>query len=70
MAALPDLDLAAEANDVCVQSVPGAVFVRLRHVEADDVVRRMFVELTLPEAREFVRELAVSIRQAERALRD
>ena len=68
MTVSPSVDFAAEANEACVQAVPGAVFLRLRRTEADTVVRRMFVELTLPEARELARELHECIRQAERRL--
>jgi len=62
------IDFAAEANEACVQAVPGAVFLRLRRIEADTVVRRMFVELTLSEARELAGELQAGIRQAERRM--
>ena len=69
MPTIPAVDLAAEANETCVQAVPGAVFLRLRRTESDTVVRRMFVELTLQEARDLRRELLLCIRQAELGLR-
>lgn len=64
----PVVDFAAEANETCVQAVPGAVFLRLRHTEGDFVARRMFVEMTPHEARELVRDLQTCINQAERRL--
>lgn len=69
MTAAPVIDLAAEANETCVQAVPGAVFLRLRRTEGKAVVRRMFIELTPGEARDLARDLQASVRQAERPLR-
>jgi hypothetical protein len=69
MTASPVIDLAAEANEACVQPVPGAVFLRLRRTEGDKVVRRMFIEMTPQEARDLARDLQAGIRQAERPLR-
>jgi 3-mercaptopyruvate sulfurtransferase SseA len=69
MPALPVIGLAAEANEACVQAVPGAVFLRLRRTESDTVVRHMFVEMTLTEARELAADLHACIRQAETRLR-
>ncbi len=69
MTAVPVIDLAAEANGACVQAVPGAVFLQLRRAEGATVVRRMFIEMTLHEARDLARDLNASICQAERFLR-
>lgn len=69
MTTSPVIDLAAEASEACVQAAPGAVFVQLRRTEGDRVVRRMFVEMTLQEARELAGDLQACIRQAERSLR-
>ena len=63
------VDLDTEANEICVQAIPGAVFLRLRHTEDGTVVRRMFVEMNVPEARELVDELLDCVRQAERRQR-
>jgi hypothetical protein len=52
------IDTHAEASHVSVQAVPGAVFLRLRREFDGEVFRRMFVELTLEEARELHCELA------------
>ena len=65
----PVIDFSAEANEVCVQAVPGAVFLRLRRAEGEAVVRRMFIEMTPQEARDLVRELQASVRVAERRMR-
>lgn len=65
----PVIDLAAEANEACVQPVPGAVFLQLRRTEGDTVVRRMFIELTVQEARDLARDLRTGISHAERPLR-
>lgn len=46
----PFLDLDTEASVVSVQAVPGAVFLRLKRDHSDGSARRMFVELTVPEA--------------------
>lgn len=69
MTASPVIDFAAEASEACVQSAPGAVFLQLRRTEGDRVVRRMFVELSLQEARELAGDLQACIHQAERRLR-
>jgi hypothetical protein len=66
MSVSPAIDLTAEADEACVQAVPGAVFVRLRRRLAEQSVRRMFVELTPQEARRLARDLQACIRQAER----
>ncbi|HEX5326874.1 MAG TPA: hypothetical protein VFW75_09420 [Acetobacteraceae bacterium] len=58
-APVPDLD--AEASQVSVQPVPGAVFVRLRQQRADGSVRRMFAEMTIREAVALRRELDACI---------
>ncbi|MGH7154548.1 MAG: hypothetical protein ACREF3_11535 [Acetobacteraceae bacterium] len=62
----PITDLEAEAQQVAVQAVPGAVFLRLRRQSADGSIRRMFVELTIDEATFLRRELDASIRAATR----
>lgn len=69
MTALPVIDLAAEASEACVQAVPGAVFLHLRRTEGERVVRRMFVEMSLQEARELAGDLQAGIHLAERRLR-
>ena len=69
MSTSPVIDLNSEANEACVQAVPGAVFLRLRRLDAGAVVRRMFVEMTPRQARAFARELQSCIRRAERELR-
>jgi len=51
------IDTHAEASHISVQAVPGAVFIRLRREQAGEVFRRMFVELSVEEARELRREL-------------
>ena len=63
----PLVDHEAEAQQVTVQAVPGAVFLRLRRESSDGSVRRMFVELTIDEATFLRRELDASIRAAVRA---
>jgi len=62
---IPVVDLIAEASEACVQAVPGAVFLRLRHMQDNTVLRRMFVEMTPNEARLLVDDLQVCIEQAE-----
>lgn len=52
---LPELD--AEASQVSVQAVPGAVFLRLRRDRNDGTVRRMFIELGVGDALALRREL-------------
>lgn len=46
----PSLDLDTEASVISVQAVPGAVFLRLKRDQSNGSARRMFVELTIPEA--------------------
>lgn len=60
----PLTDLETEAQQVAVQAVPGAVFLRLRRENANGSIRRMFVELTIEEATFLRRELDASIRIA------
>jgi hypothetical protein len=55
--AAPVLDLDTEANALSIQAVPGAVFLRLKRERADGTARRMFVELTVPQALALRREL-------------
>ncbi len=69
MTATPVIDLAAEASEVCVQPAPGSVFLHLRRTEGNRVVRRMFLEMTLQEARELAGDLELCIRQSELRLR-
>ncbi len=60
----PVIDLDAEADQISVQAVPGAVFVRLRRERLDGSIRRMFVEMTVGEALALGRELESCTRQA------
>jgi hypothetical protein len=53
----PVLDLEAEAQQISVQAVPGAIFFRLRREREDGTIRRMFIEMTIGEAIAFSREL-------------
>lgn len=59
--AVPTIDLDTEANQVSVQAVPGAVFIRLRRERPDGSVRRMFAELSIGEAIALRRELEACI---------
>ena len=52
---LPELD--GEADQVSVQAVPGAVFLRLRRDRGDGTARRMFIELGIGDALALRREL-------------
>jgi len=63
----PVIDVDAEANQVSVQAVPGAVFLRLRRDRPDGTVRRMFAELSVGEAMAIRRELDACIRAAAAA---
>ena len=54
---VPTIDVDAEANQISVQPVPGAVFVRLRRDRPDGTARRMFVELSVGEAIALRRQL-------------
>ena len=58
---VPTIDVDAEANQISVQAVPGAVFVRLRRDRPDGTARRMFVELSVGEAIALRRELDACI---------
>ncbi len=58
---VPVIDIDAEANQVSVQAVPGAVFVRLRRDRPDGTARRMFVELSVREAMALWREIDACI---------
>jgi hypothetical protein len=60
----PVLDNDAEADQVSVQAVPGAVFLRMRRECADGSIRRMFLEMTPSEAVLLYCELQVMIRVA------
>ncbi|CAH2600205.1 conserved protein of unknown function [Rhodovastum atsumiense] len=66
MTVAPIFDFDAEANEACVQAVPGAVFLRLRRNVGGDILRRMFVEMTPQQARALSRDLQSCIRKAER----
>ncbi len=57
----PVIDVEAEAEQIAVQAVPGAVFVRLRREREDGSIRRMFVEMTVGEALGLRRELDTCI---------
>ena len=61
---VPTIEVDAEANQISVQAVPGAVFVRLRRDRPDGTARRMFVELSVGEAIALRRELDACIRAA------
>jgi hypothetical protein len=58
------LDLEAEAEQISVQAVPGALFFRLRREREDGTIRRMFIEMSVAGAIAFRRELDASIRTA------
>jgi hypothetical protein len=55
--AAPVLDFDMEANALSIQAAPGAVFLRLKRERADGTARRIFVELTVPQALALRREL-------------
>lgn len=52
---LPELE--GEANQVSVQAVPGAVFLRLKRERGDGTAHRMFIELGIGDALALRREL-------------
>lgn len=54
---VPVIDVDTEANQISVQAVPGAIFIRLRRDRADGSARRMFVELSVGEAIALRRDL-------------
>ena len=58
----------AEADQLAVQAVPGAVFLRLRREREDGSFRRMFVELTVDQAVAFRDELDLCIGAAAAAM--
>lgn len=58
---VPVIDVDTEANQISVQSVPGAVFIRLRRDRPDGTARRMFVELSVGEAIALRRDLDACI---------
>ncbi len=64
---VPTIDADTEANQISVQAVPGAVFVRLRRDRPDGTARRMFVELSVGEAIVLRRELEACIGAAAAA---
>jgi hypothetical protein len=55
------VDSQAEASHVSVNAVPGAVFVRLRREQENEVVRRMFIELSVEEAVSLIEQLSAAI---------
>jgi hypothetical protein len=61
---VPLIDVDTEANQISVQAVPGAVFVRLRRDRPDGSARRMFAELSVGEAILLRRELEACIESA------
>lgn len=63
----PVIDLDAEAEQLAIQAVPGAVFLRLRKEREDGSFRRMFVEMTLDQAIAFRDELELCIGAAAAA---
>ncbi len=60
----PVIDIDAEATQVSVQAVPGAIFLRLRRERSDGTVRRMFVEMTVAETFHLKSELDACIQVA------
>jgi hypothetical protein len=64
----PVIDLEAEADQIAIQAVPGAVFIRLRREREDGSFRRMFVEMSLTEAVSFRTELDLCIGAAAAAM--
>lgn len=57
----PVIDVDAEAEQIAIQAVPGAIFIRLRREREDGTFRRMFVEMTISEALAFRTELDLCI---------
>ncbi len=64
----PVIDVDAEADQLAIQAVPGAVFLRLRREREDGSFRRMFVEMTVDEAIAFRGELDLCIGVAAAAM--
>ncbi len=64
----PVIDVDAEADQLAIQAVPGAVFLRLRREREDGSFRRMFVEMTVDEAIAFRGELDLCIEAAAAAM--
>jgi hypothetical protein len=64
----PVIDLEAEADQIAIQAVPGAVFIRLRREREDGSFRRMFAEMTVTEAVAFRSELDLCIGAAAAAM--
>lgn len=64
----PVIDVDAEADQLAVQAVPGAVFLRLRREREDGSFRRMFAEMTVDEAVAFRGELDFCIGAASAAV--
>jgi hypothetical protein len=60
----PVIDVDAEADQLAIQAVPGAVFLRLRKEREDGSFRRMFVEMTVDQAIAFRDELSLCISAA------
>ena len=64
----PVIDVDAEADQLAIQSVPGAIFLRLRKEREDGSFRRMFVEMTVDQAVAFRDELELCIEAAVAAM--
>lgn len=64
----PVIDVDAEADQLAIQAVPGAIFLRLRREREDGSFRRMFVEMSLDQAIAFRDELELCIGAAAAAM--
>jgi len=64
----PVIDVDAEADQLAIQAVPGAIFLRLRKEREDGSFRRMFVEMNLDQAIAFRNELEFCIGAAAAAM--
>ena len=64
----PVIDVDAEADQLAIQAVPGAIFLRLRKEREDGSFRRMFVEMNLDQAVAFRNELELCIDAAAAAI--
>ena len=63
-ASAPTVDLLAQGSHISVRAAPDALFLRLWKEQQGEIVRRMFVELSVGEAISLRRELGKCIRQA------
>jgi hypothetical protein len=64
----PVIDVDAEADQLAIQAVPGAIFLRLRKEREDGSFRRMFVEMTVDQAVALREELELCIEAAVAAI--